>query len=70
MEASYWQGLNGQQLAGLDDQRLLEKGVLSKLQRMQLLNRRDELMLMDEDNDPDPSAGRSDGRAEVWNAIQ
>lgn len=63
IEKACWQGLNGQQLADLSDQTLVDKGVASKLHRMQLLNRRDELLLMDEeaekDNDPIPSASRN-----------
>ncbi|EIE24021.1 hypothetical protein COCSUDRAFT_47104 [Coccomyxa subellipsoidea C-169] len=62
-------GLNGQQLADLSDQTLVNKGVASKLQRMQLLNRRDELLLMDEeaekDNDPIPSASRNNSMDNV-----
>ena len=44
------QGLDGQDLANLDDEALLQRGLQSKLQRKQLLNRRDELLLLDEES--------------------
>lgn len=50
------QGLTGQQLAVISEEKLVERGICSKLQRVQLLNRRDELLLMDEGSEDDRGA--------------
>jgi hypothetical protein len=41
--------MTGEHLAQLTEELLIAKGVSSKLQRMQLLNRRNELLVMDEE---------------------
>ena len=49
------QGLNGRGLAALTDAALQEAGVKSKLLRRQLLNRRDEALLGEDDGHVDAS---------------
>ena len=55
--SSHMQGVTGPELAALTDKDLLSRGVTSRLQRVQLLNRRDELLLLmsedSEDAQPD-----------------